>query len=86
LPKLLQLQGVGDLLQVPAILVFFKRLVQEKEQQAYNDDRGRSSQEKDDCAANRVHGFPSFSSLAANVGQLFQPGNEGNPKCEPGNF
>jgi hypothetical protein len=82
-PKLLQLQGVGDLRQVLVVWVFLIRPVEEQEQQAHNDARRHASQEKDNRIDSRVHGFSSLPfTLAGSLGQQFQPCNEGNPKYE----
>jgi hypothetical protein len=51
---------VGDLFQVLIVIDFFKRLAQEQEQQAHDDDRDHSSQEKDRGIDKHIHGFPSF--------------------------
>ena len=57
-PTSFSCRALAILLQVPYFAFFFKRPIQEQEQQA----GPRPLQEKYDCTAKRVDGFPSFPS------------------------
>jgi hypothetical protein len=55
------LQDVGDPFQVLVIRSFFERWAPEVEQQqAHNDDRGYSTQEKNNDSSDHVHDSPLF--------------------------
>ena len=55
------LQDIGDPFQILVIHIFFGRRAPEMEhQQAHNDDRGYSTQKKDNNSGGHVHDYPLF--------------------------